>query len=114
VSDQQLARLFFTTSTLHEYGAVSITRLSKSLAIKGGRGVAPSESQNMAFAAESLHLPIPPAHRTFTADITGIANGQLVKGYFIVLDWLPGPTVEECGDSLELDQRLWVVVRLPP
>lgn len=97
--------MFFTAPKLHEYGAVGIVRLSKSLAIKGGEGVAPSESQNMIFAAESLHLPVPRVYRTFTADILGISNGQLIKGHFIVMDYVPGPTVEECWDSLDLSQR---------
>jgi aminoglycoside phosphotransferase (APT) family kinase protein len=80
-------------------------RLSKSLIIKGGRGVAPSESQNTIFAAESLHLPAPRVYRTFTADIPGFSKGKLVKGNFIVMDYVAGPTVEECWDSLDLSQR---------
>lgn len=59
----------------------------------------------MTFAAESLHLPVPRVYRTFTADVPGISNGLLVKGHFIVMDYVPGPTVEECWDSLDLSQR---------
>jgi aminoglycoside phosphotransferase (APT) family kinase protein len=58
----------------------------------------------MIFAAESLHLPVPRVHRTFTADVPGFA-GQLVKGHFIVMDYIPGLTVDECWDSLEEYQR---------
>jgi aminoglycoside phosphotransferase (APT) family kinase protein len=84
---------------------VTVVRLSKSLACKGGRGVFPSESQNMIFAAESLSLPVPRVHRTFMADVPGFAKEQLVKAHFIVMDYIPGPTVDECWNSLEVDQR---------
>jgi aminoglycoside phosphotransferase (APT) family kinase protein len=62
----------------------------------------------MIFAAESLHLPVPRDHRTFTASIPGIFNGPLVKGYFFIMDYVPGPTVEECWNSLDLDPKLSV------
>lgn len=84
---------------------MSVVRLSKFFAGKSGQGVLPSESQNMIFAAESLHLPVPRVHHAFTADVPGFTEGQLVKAYFIVMDYIPGPTVDECWNSLEVDQR---------
>lgn len=59
----------------------------------------------MVCAAELLHLSVPKVHRTFTADIPGIMDGEIVKGHFIIMDYVPGLTVEECWDSLELSQR---------
>jgi aminoglycoside phosphotransferase (APT) family kinase protein len=97
--------MLFTAPKLHEYGGVTIVRLSKSLVVKGGEGVALSESQNMIFAAESLHLPVPRVYRTFTAAIPDNFSGQLVKGHFIVMDYVSGPTVEESWDSLDSSQR---------
>ncbi|KAH7342976.1 kinase-like domain-containing protein [Rhexocercosporidium sp. MPI-PUGE-AT-0058] len=105
MSDQQLADLFSIAPKLHQYGGVSIVRLSKSLAIKGGRSVPPIESQNMIFAAESLHLPVPRVHRTFKAEVPELGGEALVEGHFIVMDYVPGPTVEECWDSLDVIQR---------
>jgi hypothetical protein len=105
MSDQQLALLFSTAPKLHRYGSVTVVSLSKSLACKGGRGVFPSESQNMIFAAESLSLPVPRVYRTFMADVPGFAKEQLVKAQFIVMDYIPGPTVDECWNSLEVDQQ---------
>jgi hypothetical protein len=93
-----------TAPKLHEYGGVTIVRLSKSIIAKGGRGVTPSESQTMIFAAESLHAPVPKVHRTFIANVPGISGG-LVEGYFIVMDYISGPTIEECWDSLDSSQR---------
>ncbi|KAH6715837.1 kinase-like domain-containing protein [Leptodontidium sp. MPI-SDFR-AT-0119] len=105
MSDQELADLFSTAPKLHLYGGVIIARLSKSLAIKGGLGVPPTESQNMVFAAESLHLPVPKVHRTFKADVPDIDEETLVEGHFIVMDYVPGPTVKECWGSLDVSQR---------
>lgn len=73
--------------------------------MKGGTGVAPGESRNMIFAAESLQLPVPKVHRTFTADVRNNFDGQLTKGHFIVMDYVPGPTIETCWDSLEVSKR---------
>jgi hypothetical protein len=104
VSDQQLAQMFYPAPILHDYGGVTIAQLSKSLIGKGGRGVAPSESQNMIFA-ESLHLPVPQVYRTFTTAVPGMSSGQFVKGHFITMDYISGSTVEECWDSLDSSQR---------
>lgn len=97
--------MFSAGPKLHEYGGVEVVRISKYLVIKGGTGVSPGEPQNMTFAAESLRLPVPKVHRTFTADVPGILDGPHVKGHFIVMDYVPGPTVEECWDSLDTSQR---------
>jgi aminoglycoside phosphotransferase (APT) family kinase protein len=85
--------------------ASRFVRLSKSLALKGGRGVTPSEAQNMIFAAETLSLSAPRVHRAFIADVPGICNVGLVKGHFIVMDYLSGQTLEECWNTLDMSQR---------
>ena len=59
----------------------------------------------MIFAAETLGLPVPRVHRTFTADVPGAEEGELMEAQFIVMDYIPGPTVKECWNSLEVDQR---------
>ncbi|EHK96618.1 hypothetical protein M7I_7668 [Glarea lozoyensis 74030] len=71
VSDEQLAELFSTAPIIHHYGAVKIVRLSKTLALKGGRGVAPSEARNMKFVTENLSLSAPKVYRDFAADVPG-------------------------------------------
>lgn len=107
VSDQQLAEMFSTAPIIHEYGGVTVVRLSKSLACKGGRGVNASEAQTMALAA-SLNIPVPQVYRTFVAGVPGFSKGEIVKGHFIVMDYIPGPTVEQCWGSLETNQRFSV------
>ncbi|KAH7348447.1 kinase-like domain-containing protein, partial [Rhexocercosporidium sp. MPI-PUGE-AT-0058] len=109
ISDQQLALLFATAPKLHDYGGVTVVRLSQCLACKGGEGVYSSEAQNMIFAAEKLGLPVPKVHRTFAADVPGWVDGRLVKVDYIVMDYLPGPTVDECWDSLDAEQKQSVV-----
>ncbi|TVY21104.1 hypothetical protein LARI1_G001973 [Lachnellula arida] len=94
-----------TALKLHQHGAVTIVRLSKYLVLKGGRRVSASEAQNMIFAADSLHLPVPKVHRSFAAEIPAIGGIGKVKGFFIVMDYISGPTVEECWDNLDLSQQ---------
>lgn len=96
--------LLFTAPKLHEYGDVIVVRISKTLVIKGGQGVALSESHNM-IAANGLCLPVPKVHRAFTADMPGPSDEPVEKGHFIVMDYVPGPTVEECWTSLDLTAR---------
>lgn len=59
----------------------------------------------MILASQSLHLPVPKVHRTFTADIPDINDKGKVPGHFIVMDYIPGPTVEGCWDDLDQSQR---------
>ena len=111
VSDQQLAEIFSTAPIIHEYGGVTIVRLSKSLVCKGGQGVKASEAQIMTLAA-SLNIPIPQVYRTFVAAVPGFSKGEFVKGHFIVMDYIPGPTVEQCWGLLESNQRLSVTSQI--
>ncbi|KAH7265561.1 uncharacterized protein BKA55DRAFT_672390 [Fusarium redolens] len=59
VSAEELLSGFLTAPQLHHYGAVTVSRISKHLVIKGGPGVAKSEAENMKFAFEALQLPVP-------------------------------------------------------
>jgi aminoglycoside phosphotransferase (APT) family kinase protein len=58
--------------------------------------------------AKSFHLPVPRVHRTFVAAVPGFSEGESVTGHFIVMDYIPGPTVEQCWASLESQQRFAV------
>ncbi|RSL57399.1 hypothetical protein CEP54_008329 [Fusarium duplospermum] len=100
LSEEQLYHAYTTGPLLYHYGKLKIIRASKSLVIKGGPDVSKSESENMKFALETLHLPVPKVHRIFTANILG-AFGAQVQGHFIVMDYIPGPTVETCWESLD-------------
>lgn len=74
--------------------------------MKGGEDVPPTESENLIFAKETLHLPVPRVYRAFSRDnMPGAGGDRLVKYSFIVMDYLPGSTVEECWDALDQDKR---------
>ncbi|KAI0141872.1 kinase-like domain-containing protein [Xylariaceae sp. FL1272] len=105
VAEAQLFKAYSMAPRLHEYGGIKITRASKSLAIKGGLGVSKSEAENMKFAAEVLGLPVPKVHRTFTANIPNMHGSRETTGYFIVMDYIAGSTVETCWDSLATSDR---------
>jgi hypothetical protein len=55
----------------------------------------------MDFALESLGLPTPKVHRVFTASIPDIYGTKHIEANFIVMDYIPGPTVEECWGSAD-------------
>lgn len=94
-SDERLRHLYDTAPHLHAYGTATIARISRSLAVKGGAGLPFSESQNMIFARDVLHLPVPKVHRTFTAAI--LYAGDTVRGHFIVMDYISRPAAETWG-----------------
>lgn len=98
-----------TAPRLYHHEGGRVVRLSSSLVLKGGPDVATSESENMIFAANSLQLPVPKVHRTFAAEIADTSANRNVTGHFIVMDYVPGPTVEECWDSLDQKERESVV-----
>lgn len=97
---------------MHHYGHVKIARISKSLVIKGGLRVTKSELGNTKFAYEALRLPVPKVHRTFTAQIPDMLKSQDVEGYFIVMDYIAGSTVESCWDSLDDISKEFVVQQI--
>jgi len=105
VSDEKLVALFNTAPRLHHYSSNKIVRISKSLVLKGGPDVVTSEARNMVFAAESLGLPVPKMHRSFTASVPQSYSTDMVDGHFIVMDYIAGPTVEESWQSLGKDAR---------
>ena len=65
----------------------------------------------MKFARNKLDLPVPKVHRTFEAKIRAEYE-QNVKAHFIVMDYVSGPTVDECWDSLDSSQRQSVVAQV--
>jgi hypothetical protein len=94
-----------TAPQLHHYGAVTVSHISKHLAIKGGPGVAKSEAENMKFAFEALQLPVPRVHRTFTADILEypeLSQTSFIEGHFIVMDYIPRPAINKIWQSYDI------------
>ncbi|KAL1876359.1 hypothetical protein VTK73DRAFT_9538 [Phialemonium thermophilum] len=105
VSNDELVRLFSEAPKLFDYGTSTVVRLSKSLVMKGGESVTMAEARNMIFATRTLKLPVPAVHRTFAVDTLEPRCAQPVKCQFIVMDYIPGPTVEDCWNTLEEADR---------
>ncbi|EXA41497.1 hypothetical protein NW756_010007 [Fusarium oxysporum] len=104
VSDEELLSAFLTAPRLHDYGAVTVSRVSKHHVVKGGPGVAKSEAENIKLALETLGLPIPKVHRAFTADVPedpDVPEASLVEGHLILMDYIKGSTVDKTWQSLD-------------
>jgi aminoglycoside phosphotransferase (APT) family kinase protein len=59
--------------------------------LKGGESVHPSEAENMKFAATYTQIRVPKVHRVFSSRL----NGDDHDTWFIVMDYVPGFTVED-------------------
>ncbi|WKT47124.1 hypothetical protein QSH57_012029 [Fusarium oxysporum f. sp. vasinfectum] len=104
VSDEELLSAFLTAPRLHDYGAATVSHVSKHHVVKGGPGVAKSEAENIKLALETLGLPIPKVHRAFTADVPedpDVPEASLVEGHLILMDYIKGSTVDKTWQSLD-------------
>ncbi|KEY74680.1 hypothetical protein S7711_05433 [Stachybotrys chartarum IBT 7711] len=110
-SEEQLLQVYSTAPQIHRHGGIQITRISKDLVIKGGERVSKSESQNMTFARETLGLAVPKVHRVFTADIPD-GFGRTMKAYFIIMDYIPGTTVEDAFACLDRPSKESMVAQV--
>lgn len=61
--------------------------------------------KNIIFASGILHLPLPKVHRAFTAQIPNLSGIVLATSYFIVMDYIAGPTLESCWGSIDKASR---------
>jgi len=106
VANEELVALFSTAPRLHEFSLNKVVRISKTLVLKGGPSVMPSQAENMIFATELLHLPVPQVRRSFTASVpVPYGNNITEDGHFIVMDYVAGRTVEESWPALGQDAR---------
>ncbi|KAG5748770.1 hypothetical protein H9Q70_008586 [Fusarium xylarioides] len=104
IPDEELLSAFMTAPRLHHYGAVTISRVSKKLVIKGGPGAPRSEAENMKFASEKLQLPVPKVYRTFTSEIPeypGMSTTRFIEGHFIVMDYVQGGAIDKNWESYD-------------
>jgi hypothetical protein len=96
VLNKQLVDLYLTGPVLFAYGGNKIVRLSHTLVLKGGRGTLPCEAENMKFAATHTQIRIPKVHRVFPFRF--VDEGY--DAWFIVMDYVPGCTVEDNWEAL--------------
>ncbi|KAH8902074.1 hypothetical protein BR93DRAFT_954145 [Coniochaeta sp. PMI_546] len=97
VSNEQLAKLYDTAPVLSYQGA-KIVRISETLVLKGGGNVAPTEAQNVKFAARQTHIRIPEVHRVFQCSLP---EEPMQDSCLIVMDYIPGRSLDQCWSFLD-------------
>jgi hypothetical protein len=100
--------MYHTAPVLFEFGA-RIIRISKTLALKGGGYTAPSEARNMIFAAKQKHLRVPRVHRVFQCRLPEEPDEDTC---FILMDYIPGMSLDRCWSSLDDTTRLEVISQI--
>ncbi|KAF5236911.1 hypothetical protein FANTH_11084 [Fusarium anthophilum] len=108
VSDEELLSAYLMAPQLHDYGAVTISRVSKKFVIKGGPGVPKSEAENMKFAFEKLHLPVPKVYRTFTSEIPeypGLSTTRFIECHLIVMEYVQGLSIDKSWQSFDTSTK---------
>ncbi|KAF4417459.1 kinase-like (PK-like) [Fusarium acutatum] len=88
VFDKELLLAFFTAPRLHDFGSVTVSRVSKDLVIKGG--------------------PVPKVHRAFAVDVPHNGNmfgTPLVDLQLVLMDYIKGSTVEKVWRSFDLARK---------
>ncbi|KAF0317363.1 C6 zinc finger domain protein [Colletotrichum asianum] len=110
VSDEELGRLFRTAPILYQAGSNKIVRISQSLVLKGDGTVSKGEGETQRFAA--VHgFPVPTVHRVFS--LFGLyPDWPEEQSWFIVMDFVPGVSLEKAWPDLDTDTRDTVAVKV--
>ena len=109
MSDETLISLSNTAPVLHNLDYTKVVRLSRSLALKTGLDMLPSEAENMRFAASNTKIPMPKVHRCFNVEDNGGLHGT--RG-FIVMDHVEGEYLVDSWSTLDSHIRRNVVLQV--
>ncbi|KAL6305721.1 kinase-like domain-containing protein, partial [Sparassis latifolia] len=77
-------------------------QITESLAVKYGRSVSELEARNMLYVLERTSIPIPDVHLVFK-------QGNIT---YIIMQFIHGPTVQNCWHMLDASQRHSVASQL--
>ena len=110
VSSETLIALFDTAPASHSYEGTRIVRISQSLIIKGGSGARPCEANILNIVAgigkegagSEGSIAVPRVHRVIKVESERIFYGARC---LLVMDFIDGPTVEACWDTLNQTER---------
>ncbi|KAL0930506.1 C6 zinc finger domain protein [Colletotrichum truncatum] len=103
VSNEDLAKLLFTAPVLYEAGSNRIVRISKEMVLKGSGTVSKCEGETQRFAA-AHGLQVPTVHRIFS--LIGFYPGWPEEtGWFMVMDFVPGTSLEDAWPDLDTEAR---------
>ena len=79
-------------------------RLGSNVVVKYGTTVNPSEGETMKYVSQHCNIRIPKVLAIFSD--YDIHLGKEVKEHFIVMELIPGQTLESAWTSLTLDERI--------
>ena len=102
VSNERLVHLYFTAPAIVDYAA-RVVRLSRTLVMKAGQYVTVGEAEAMRMAASYPQVRVPQIHRAFKHRVVGSTASRDMS--FIVMDYIPGGTLEEGWDALDYKTR---------
>ncbi|RAK79511.1 uncharacterized protein BO72DRAFT_446325 [Aspergillus fijiensis CBS 313.89] len=103
ISDESPAEVLYTAPALHDLGQITVARLSKSLALKGGGNVLPSEAATLRMIASKTGIRAPRVHRSFQVQDDTKYFGTM--GY-IVMDYIDGRPLDTCWEDLGDEQKM--------
>lgn len=105
--EEELVAYGKVAPVLHSLARLKVVRLSKTLVMKFGNTVLPSEGETMIHVATNFPgVRLPQAYRCFSIGHT--SSSFDVEGY-IVMDYIEGPSLDTCWDELGLATRASVV-----
>ncbi|KAL4964045.1 kinase-like domain-containing protein [Aspergillus stella-maris] len=103
--NESLADLLFTSPALYDLGQTTVVRLSKTIAMKGGGNVLPSEAAILQIVASECSIRAPRVHRAWQVEDDTKYFGTM--GY-IVMDYVDGRPLDGCWDNLSANKKLQI------
>ena len=88
----------------HKDSSTKVVRLGSNVVVKYGTTVNPSEGETMKYVSQHCNIRIPKVLAIFSD--YDIHLGKEVKEHFIVMELIPGQTLESAWTSLTLDERI--------
>jgi serine/threonine protein kinase len=106
-SNTELANMFCTSPIIYECGRSKVVKISEDLAIKGGGCTTRGEAQAQKLAKD-LGFRVPTVHRVFS-HIFPDYGYQDEECWLVVMDFVPGETLEKLWPTLEQDAQKSIV-----
>jgi hypothetical protein len=102
-SNTELAYMFCTSPIIYQFGRSKVVKISEDLAIKGGGCTTRCEAQAQKLAKDQC-FRVPTVHRVFSHIF--LDHGyQDEECWLIVMDFVPGETLEKLWPTLEQDAQ---------
>ncbi|KAM0208278.1 hypothetical protein ACHAQD_011700 [Fusarium lateritium] len=102
-SNTELAHMFCTSPIIYEFGRSKVVKISADLVIKGGGCTTRGEAETQKLAKD-LGFRVPTVHRVFS-HIFPDYGYQNEECWLIVMDFVPGETLEKLWPTLNKDAQ---------